>query len=253
MKYTFLLPLFALALVSTIRAQDTKTTAAQPAAAPAAAPDPNLKDKISYFIGTQIGSDFKRNGIEVNLDTFGQAVKDALEGKKDSKYTQQELEAAMQQFQASMMAKQQAELEKRQTEMAAAGPKNAEEGTKFLDENGKRAGVTTTASGLQYEVVKAAEGKKPASTDTVTVHYRGTLLSGKEFDSSYSRNEPTSFPLNGVIPGWTEGLQLMPVGSKYKFFIPSKLAYGERGAGADIGPNSTLIFEVELLSIGDKQ
>jgi FKBP-type peptidyl-prolyl cis-trans isomerase len=127
------------------------------------------------------------------------------------------------------------------------------EGTKFLDENGKRAGVTTTASGLQYEVVKAAEGKKPASTDTVTVHYRGTLLSGKEFDSSYSRNEPTSFPLNGVIPGWTEGLQLMNVGSKFKFFIPSKLAYAERGAGADIGPNSTLVFEVELLSIGEKQ
>lgn len=250
MKIAILLPVIALALVSSIRAQDTKPAETQPAAA---VPDPALKDKISYFIGTQIGRDFQRNGIEVDLATFSQAVKDALEGKKEGKYTQPELEAAMQQFQAAMMAKQQADMAKQQAEAAAAGPKNAAEGEKFLAENGKREGVTTTASGLQYEVVKKADGPKPAATDTVTVHYRGTLLNGKEFDSSYSRNEPTSFPLNGVIPGWTEGLQLMNVGSKFKFFIPSKLAYAERGAGADIGPNSTLVFEVELLSIGEKQ
>ena len=237
MKHILLLPLMILALVSPIRAQDTKTAAA--------AADPALKDKISVFIGTQIGRDFQRNGIELNLEAFTQAIKDALE-KKQPKYSEAELEAAMQQFQAQMMAKQQAE-------MAAAAGNNVAEGEKFLAENGKREGVKTTASGLQYEVLKAAEGKKPTAADTVTVHYKGTLLNGKEFDSSYSRNEPTSFPLGGVIPGWTEGLQLMTVGSKYKFFIPSKLAYGERGAGQDIGPNATLVFEVELLSIGDKQ
>lgn len=233
MKSTLLLPLLTLALVSSIRAQDAKPAAA--------APDPALKDKVSYFIGTQIGQDFKRNGIELNLELFTQAIQDSLEGKQ-SKYTDKDLEAAMEQFQTQMLAKQRAAAD------AAAGA-NTTEGEKFLAENGKRDGVTTTASGLQYEVVQKADGAKPKASDTVTVHYRGTLLNGKEFDSSYSRNEPTSFPLSGVIPGWTEGLQLMNVGSKFKFFIPSKLAYGERGAGQDIGPNATLVFEVELISI----
>ena len=252
MKFTLLLPFLALALVSSIRAQDTKLTETKEVKPATDVPDPALKDKISCFIGTQIGRDFQRNGIELNLETFVQAIKD-VQDKKQPKYSEAELEAAMQQFQASMMAKQQAEMAKQQAEMAAAAPKNAEEGEKFLAENGKRDGVTTTASGLQYEVLKKADGPKPTAADTVTVHYKGTLLNGKEFDSSYSRNEPTSFPLGGVIPGWTEGLQLMNVGSKFKFFIPSKLAYGERGAGADIGPNSTLVFEVELISIGEKK
>ncbi len=251
MKFTILLPIIALALVSTIRAQDSKP-AIKPTEPVAAVPDPALKDKVSCFIGTQIGSDFQRNGIEVNIEVLAQAIKDAMD-KKQPKYSQAELEAAMTQFQASMMAKQQEAQAKQQAEMAAAGPKNQEEGDKYLATNGKREGVTTTASGLQYEVLKKADGPKPTAADSVTVHYRGTLLDGKEFDSSYSRNEPTSFPLGGVIPGWTEGLQLMNVGSKFKFFIPSKLAYGERGAGADIGANATLIFEVELLSIGDKK
>ena len=122
-------------------------------------------------------------------------------------------------------------------------------GAEFLAENAKREGVQVTASGLQYEVIKAAEGAKPTPTDTVSVHYTGTLISGKKFDSSVDRGEPTEFPVNRVIPGWTEGLQLMSVGSKFKFFIPSELAYGEAGAGRDIGPNETLIFEVELLGI----
>lgn len=251
MRLTLLLPILALALVSSIRAQDNKP-ATKPADPAANVPDPALKDKVSCFIGTQIGRDFQKNGIELNLEVFTQAIKDALD-KKEPKYSQAELEAAMQQFQTSMMAKQQAEMAKQQAEMAAAGPKNAEEGEKFLAANGKREGVTTTASGLQYEVLKKAEGKKPTAADTVTVHYKGTLLNGEEFDSSYSRNEPTSFPLNRVIPGWTEGLQLMNVGSKFKFVIPSKLAYAERGGGEKIGPNATLIFEVELLSIGDKE
>ncbi len=242
MKCTILLPTLALALAFSIRAQDAKSADAKPAAQ---ANDPALKDKVSCFIGTQIGQDFQRNGLDLNLEVFVQAIKDAME-KKQPKYSEAELETAMQQFQLQMMAKQQAA-------KAEAAGSNTAEGDKFLAENGKRDGVKTTASGLQYEVLKKADGPKPVAADTVTVHYRGTLLSGKEFDSSYSRNMPASFPLTGVIPGWTEGLQLMNVGSKFKFFIPSKLAYGERGAGEDIGPNATLVFEVELLSIGDKQ
>lgn len=241
MKSTVLLLAVALALVSTTRAQDKP---ADTTPAPAAAPDPALKDKVSYFIGTQIGRDFQSNGIELNLEVFIQAIKDATEGK-ESKYAEKDLEAAMQQFQTEMIAKQQAAA-------AAAAGNNSAEGEKFLASNGKREGVTTTTSGLQYEVVTKADGPKPKASDVVTVHYRGTLLDGKEFDSSYSRNEPASFPLNQVISGWTEGVQLMNVGSKFKFFIPSKLAYGENGSPPRIGPNSTLVFEVELLSIGEK-
>jgi FKBP-type peptidyl-prolyl cis-trans isomerase FklB len=133
--------------------------------------------------------------------------------------------------------------------MAAAAGKYKEEGQKYLADNGKRKGVTTTASGLQYEVLKEGTGPKPAVTDSVSVHYHGTLIDGKVFDSSVERGEPTSFPLQGVIRGWTEGLQLMPVGSKWRFYIPSDLAYGDQAQGDDIPPGSTLIFDVELLGI----
>ncbi|MDA8100356.1 MAG: FKBP-type peptidyl-prolyl cis-trans isomerase [Nitrospiraceae bacterium] len=131
----------------------------------------------------------------------------------------------------------------------SAAEKNLKEGEAFLAANAKKEGVKTLPSGLQYEVIKEGTGKKPAATDTVTVHYKGTLINGMEFDSSYKRNQPSTFPLNRVIPGWTEGVQLMKEGSKYRLFIPSHLAYGSRGAGGLIGPNATLIFEVELLSI----
>lgn len=124
-----------------------------------------------------------------------------------------------------------------------------EAGKKFLEENGKKAGITTTASGLQYEVLRAGDGAKPGATSTVEVHYEGRLINGKIFDSSYERKETISFPLNRVIPGWTEGLQLMPIGSKYRLYIPSELGYGARGAGGDIPPHSALIFDVELISI----
>jgi FKBP-type peptidyl-prolyl cis-trans isomerase FklB len=144
----------------------------------------------------------------------------------------------------------------RQKQISAAkeaGDKNKKEGSEFLAENKGKDGVITLPSGLQYKVLKAGEGKKPAATDTVVCQYRGTLISGKEFDSSYKRGQPATFQVNGVIKGWTEALQLMPVGSKWELFIPSEMAYGERGAGADIGPNATLIFEVELVSIQDKE
>ncbi|RBP37332.1 FKBP-type peptidyl-prolyl cis-trans isomerase FkpA/FKBP-type peptidyl-prolyl cis-trans isomerase FklB [Roseimicrobium gellanilyticum] len=260
MKSILLCPIVALATVATLGAQENKPAEAKPAEAPAAAPakaDPAQMDKVSYFIGTQIGGDFKRNGLEIVPETLLQGIKDALAEKKDGKYTEAELSSAMQAFQMAMMAKQQEEIAKQQAEMekataelAKAGPKNKEDGEKFLADNGKRDGVTTTASGLQYEVLKKADGPKPKATDEVTVHYKGTLINGDEFDSSEKHGQPATFPLNGVIPGWTEGVQLMSVGSKFKFFIPAKLAYGEQVRPPKIGPNSTLVFEVELLNIG---
>jgi FKBP-type peptidyl-prolyl cis-trans isomerase FklB len=147
----------------------------------------------------------------------------------------------------------QAQLRQKQIEaMKLAGEKNQKAGEAFLAENKKKEGVVTLPSGLQYKILKAGEGKKPTAEDTVVCNYRGTLIDGTEFDSSYKRGEPATFPVRGVIKGWTEALQLMPVGSKWQLFIPPTLAYGERGAGAQIGPDATLIFEVELISIKEK-
>ena len=227
-----------LVVTAQVTAQETKPAAPAPAPADPAA----LLDKVSYFYGTDVARSFHENAVEIKLESFIEGLKDTLE-KKQGKYTPQELDAAMNQFAQQMVAKQ-------QKEMSEAGTKNKEEGEKFIAANGKREGVTTTKSGLQYEVIKKGDGKIPTASDTVTVHYHGTLVNGKVFDSSVERGEPASFPVNGVIPGWVEALQLMPVGSKWKLAIPSALAYGERGAGKDIGPNSALIFEVELLSIG---
>nr|WP_245846489.1 FKBP-type peptidyl-prolyl cis-trans isomerase [Prosthecobacter debontii] len=205
-------------------------------------------DKVSYFIGSQIGgniaNNFKQQGVDIDLDSFLGAVRDQFEGKP-SKYKPEELEAAMQEFEKVMQGKQ--------AEMQAKAADKAKEtkaaGAKFLAENGKKDGVKTTASGLQYEVIKQGEGPKPVATDKVNVHYHGTLLNGKVFDSSVERGEPITFGVQEVIKGWTEALQLMNVGSKYKLYIPSELAYGDNGAGADIGPGETLVFEVELLKI----
>lgn len=240
MKISFLLPLIALSLAAPLRAQETKPAEAKPTES-APVLDKALLEKVSYFYGTQMGGQFQEMGIEINVDALASGVKDTLD-KKDPKYSREELMAVMGQFEQAMNAKMQKEMEE-------AAVKNQAEGEKFLAENSKRSGVTTTASGLQYEVIKKGEGAKPKATDVVTVHYAGTLINGTEFDSSIKRGEPANFPLNQVIAGWTEGLQLMPVGSKYKFFVPAKLAYGEQGPRA-IGPNSTLIFEVELLNIG---
>jgi len=201
------------------------------------------KDKVSYSIGFDMGSSLKRNGIEVDARVLTRAIQDVLSGAKPL-MTEQEMQASITALQKEMAAKQQAK-------MKTAGDKNKKEGEAFLAENKKKEGVTTLPSGMQYMVLTEGKGKQPTATDSVTVQYRGTLIDGTEFDSSYKRGQPASFGLNQVIKGWTEGLQLMKEGGKIRLFIPSELAYGERGTqGGPIGPNATLIFDIELLSIG---
>jgi len=202
------------------------------------------KEKISYIIGLDIGKNFKRQAIDIDPDILNRGLKDGLSGNEPL-LTEQEIREVTTSFEKELRARQE-DLRKK------LGEKNKVEGEKFLAENKKKEGVQTLPSGLQYKVIKAGTGRKPQLTDTVTTHYRGTLIDGTEFDSSYRRGKPASFPVNGVIRGWTEALQLMEVGSKWTLFIPSHLAYGERGAGTRIGPNATLIFEVELISIQEK-
>lgn len=199
------------------------------------------KDKVSYSIGINIGNNLKRQSVEVNPDILLQGIKDVLSGGK-TLMTDKEVAETMMNFQKELMAKQQAR-------MKDLGEKNKKEGEAFLAENKKKEGVISLPSGLQYKIIKEGEGKTPTANDTVTVHYRGTLIDGKEFDSSYTRGQPVSFPVKGVIPGFSEALQLMKPGSKWQLFIPSNLAYGERGPGEEIGPNATLIFDIELISI----
>jgi FKBP-type peptidyl-prolyl cis-trans isomerase FklB len=199
------------------------------------------KQKVSYSIGIDIGKNFKHSNIDIDLEALAQGVKDAISDSTPL-LTEQQREEAMRQLQQEMVAKRNESAKK-------AGEKNKVEGEAFLAENAKKEGVVTLPSGLQYKILKQGDGRKPKLTDEVTTNYRGTLIDGAEFDSSYKRGEPTSFRVNEVIAGWTEALQLMPVGSKWQLFIPSNLAYGERGAGGSIGPNATLIFEIELLSI----
>ncbi len=198
--------------------------------------------KLGYMIGMDVGQSLRQQGTDIDLDTLFEAIRTTYEGGEPA-MTPEQAQAVRQEF----VQKRQAAV---QAEQAALGAKNKAEADAFLAENAGKEGVVTTASGLQYKVLEAAEGPTPAATDTVTVHYRGTLLDGTEFDSSYSRNEPISFALDRVIPGWSEGVQLMPVGSKYEFYISPELGYGEAGGGP-IPPNSALIFEVELLSIGE--
>lgn len=199
------------------------------------------KDKVSYSIGMNIGNNLKKQSIDVNPDVFAQGIKDALSGSK-ALMTEQEVNETIMAFQKEMSAKQIERLKE-------LGEKNKKEGEAFLAENKKKEGIITLPSGLQYKVINEGTGETPELTDVVTVNYRGTLIDGTEFDSSYRRGQPATFPVNAVIAGWAEALQLMKVGSKWQLFIPSDLAYGERGAGRDIGPNATLIFDVELLSI----
>jgi len=195
------------------------------------------KKKFSYFVGLQIGQQIKNDGIELDEAAFVAAIKDIAAGTPP-RLSQSELQATLQRVQ-----------QQRAADAAMAGENNRLEGESFLADNKKKTGVKVTPSGLQYKVIKAGTGAKPKATSMVEVHYRGTLINGTEFDSSYSRGQPATFPVNGVIKGWTEALQLMQEGAKWQLFIPSELAYGSRGTGADIGPNSTLIFDVELLKI----
>jgi FKBP-type peptidyl-prolyl cis-trans isomerase len=202
------------------------------------------KEKLSYALGMDVGRQLKAASVDVDPAILARGVIDTLTGSK-TLMTDEELHAFMVEFQAQLRQKQVAMAKER-------GDKNKKEGAAFLAENKTKEGVIALPSGLEYKVLKAGEGPKPTAADTVMCNYRGTLIDGKEFDSSYKRNQPATFPVTGVIKGWTEALQLMPVGSKWQLFVPSELAYGERGAAGAIEPNATLIFEVELLSIQPK-
>jgi len=199
------------------------------------------KEKLSYSIGMDIGGNLKRQSVEVDPDLLAKGVKDSYGGGK-TLLTEDEARLAITTFQKAHMAK------KAET-MRILAEKNKADGEKFLAENARKEGVKTLPSGLQYKEIAPGTGKSPKTTDTVTTHYKGTLIDGTEFDSSYKRGQPATFPVSGVIPGWTEALQLMKEGAKWQLFVPSNLAYGEQGAGREIGPNATLVFEVELISV----
>jgi FKBP-type peptidyl-prolyl cis-trans isomerase len=202
------------------------------------------KDKFSYALGMKMGANLHKQSVPVDPNILTRGLKDSLTGSK-TLLTEQEAQAAIMEVQNELHQKQQ---EKLQVEGAA----NKKEGDSFLAANKGKEGVVTLPSGLQYKILKEGTGPKPAASDSVVCNYRGTLINGTEFDSSYKRGQPATFPVSGVIKGWTEALQLMPVGSKWQLFIPPDLAYGERGPGPEIGSNSTLVFEVELLSIENK-
>lgn len=225
----------ALALVAGCSAPDS----------PPAADTPLDSDeaKASYAIGLNLGGQLVPAADRLDMDALRRGMGDAL-AERDPALPQQELTRALQTFSQAVQAEQ-------QERTAQEGRENLEEGESYLAENAERAEVETTESGLQYEVIEEGDGPRPGPEDQVTVHYRGTLIDGTEFDSSYERDQPATFSVGGVIPGFSEGLQLMPVGSTYRLVIPSDLAYGEQGAaGGAIGPNETLVFEVELLEIG---
>jgi FKBP-type peptidyl-prolyl cis-trans isomerase FkpA len=228
--------------VASAAGEAAKKPAAAPAAAKEAAPIAIDKNKISTMVGMDIGRGLAQIKDDIDIKVVEQALEQTLKGEKTS-LTQEEALQVRQEYMKQMQAK-------RVAEQKAAAEKNKAEGEAFLAKNKSKAGVKTTASGLQYEVEKEGTGPKPKATDTVKVNYIGTKIDGTKFDSSYDRGQPATFPLNGVIKGWSEGLQLMPVGSKYKLFVPASLAYGENAPGP-IGPNATLIFEVELLGIED--
>jgi len=198
-------------------------------------------EKINYSVGYQLGGDFKRQEVEIKSDMLLQGIEDAITGDKPFLDEQER--------RATLMALAQRVKAEQKQKMQQQGAEALKAGEAFLAENSGKEGVTTLPSGLQYKVITAGEGKSPQKSDKVTVHYRGTLIDGTEFDSSYSRNKPATFGVGQVIPGWTEALQLMKEGDKWEIYLPSKLAYGERGAGAKIPPDSTLIFEIELISV----
>lgn len=255
-KLTSLAALLLLTATAAVRADQQPSTAQKPSAqkpsaqqpaekpatTPQAAPGDkpqSIDDKASYIIGFNLGSNLKQQEIPVSADLIIKGLRDGLGGAQGL-LTPEEIQATMTEFQQTMMAKQ-------QEKMQATGAKNKQEAEAFLASNKTKPGVVTTASGLQYQMLQEGTGANPKATDQVTVHYKGTLLDGTVFDSSYDRKEPAVFTVGQVIPGWVEALQIMKVGSKAKLFIPPALAYGENGAGQEIGPNAMLVFEVELL------
>lgn len=242
----------ALLLLAGTSAASAQQSAQQPAQQPAQAPaqpqaqaapgnkPQSLEQRASYIIGYNLGSSLKQQEIAVTPDLIIQGLRDGLGGAQ-ALLTDEEMQAAMTEFQQQLMTRQQEQME-------AAAAKNKKEAEDFLAANKGKEGVVTTASGLQYQILQQGTGATPKETDKVTVHYKGTLADGTVFDSSYDRGQPAQFVVNQVIPGWVEGLQLLKVGSKARLFIPPALAYGEGGAGGEIGPNSLLIFDVELLN-----
>lgn len=220
----------------------TGTAAGSKAAAPLVLNTP--KEKASYAIGQNIGKAMKKDSVDIDPNILARGIKDAVTGAKQA-MTDEEEQATLQALQTEMKGKMEAKA-------AATGLANKQAGETFMATNKSKPGVTTTASGMQYRVLTNGSGPKPTASDTVTCNYKGTLVDGKEFDSSYKRGQPAQFPVTGVIKGWTEALQMMPVGSKWELVLPPNLAYGDRGAGPDIGPNSTLVFEVELVGIAPK-
>jgi FKBP-type peptidyl-prolyl cis-trans isomerase FklB len=241
-----------------IASAEDATPSGSPVASPAVSPSAGVaapgstyktdKDKVSYSLGVDIGRTLQRLQLDLNEDALSKGIGDVLGGKPMA-MTDQELQETLQAFQQKMMQKQQEALAKKQDEMKVVADKNKADGKKFLDDNAKKTGVKSTPSGLQYKVIKEGKGDKPKDSDVVETNYRGTTIDGKEFDSSTKHGSTFSFPVSGVIKGWSEALKLMPVGSKWELYIPAELAYGDEGYGDDIPPGSTLIFEVELLGI----
>lgn len=240
-KYALPLALAGLVALQACNQQAADSGKTAEAAAPAALKLESTEQRLSYGIALTLGQRMKADAVPMDVDAFSAGLRDALSGA-EPRLTQEEIGAEMQAYQEKAAAEQQAaQAALAETNMAAA--------TAFLAENAAKEGVVVTDSGLQYEVVTAGDGPKPGPEDTVEVHYRGTLLDGTEFDSSYARGETVTFGVGQVIPGWTEALQLMPVGSKYKLVIPPELGYGAGGAGQVIGPNAALVFDVELIAI----
>lgn len=233
MHFRLFAVMFMLMLVVGCAAEEAKVVPEQKLDTP--------KSRISYTIGVNIGKDFQSQKMDVDADILLMGLKDAMTDQK-LRLTDEEMTSEIQAFQKEMQAKMAAEME-------ALVAKNKAEGEAFLAENAKKEGVVVTESGLQYKVLEPGEGDSPETADIVTVNYRGTLIDGTQFDSSFDRGQPATFPVGGVIAGWTEALQLMKPGAKFQLVIPAALAYGERGAGQDIGPNATLLFDVDLISV----